>query len=80
MKLDEKLDPRKGWQPIAALRAAKLRLDELRQITPGAAEAQQAEVEKLTADILRQHFANGLEAELLETFAKVREIYDRVVK
>ena len=51
VKLDEKLDPRKGWQPIAALRAAKLRLDELRQMTPGAADAQQVEVDKLTAAI-----------------------------
>ena len=46
---------------------------------PSAPHARQA-CEKLTADILCQHFANGLEAELLETFAKVREIYDRVVK
>ncbi|HEV8606684.1 MAG TPA: Sel1-like repeat-containing protein kinase family protein [Tepidisphaeraceae bacterium] len=48
-RLDDKLDPRKTWQP--GLRSVRLRLDELRQMTPAAAEAPQAEVEKLTKAI-----------------------------
>jgi [glutamine synthetase] adenylyltransferase / [glutamine synthetase]-adenylyl-L-tyrosine phosphorylase len=36
--------------------------------------------EKLAANILRQDFPDGLEAELLSTFSRVREIYDRVLK
>jgi len=46
---------------------------------PSAAHARES-CEKLTAEILRQEFPNGLEQKLLETFAKVREIYDRVVQ
>jgi glutamate-ammonia-ligase adenylyltransferase len=37
-------------------------------------------IETLAAQILRRHFAAGLETELMETFAKVREIYDRTVQ
>jgi glutamine synthetase adenylyltransferase len=35
--------------------------------------------EKLTSQILNRQFAGGLEAELLQTFAEVRGIYDRVL-
>jgi TPR repeat protein len=48
-RLDAKLDPRKTWQP--GLRSVRLRLDELRQMTPAAAEAAGAEVEKLSKAI-----------------------------
>ena len=37
-------------------------------------------VETLTSQILRRDFLDGLEQELLRTFAEVRSIYDRVVK
>lgn len=37
-------------------------------------------VEKLTSQILRREFSDGLEQELIRTFATVREIYDRVLK
>jgi len=37
-------------------------------------------VEKLTSQILRREFPDGLEPELSRTFATVREIYARVVK
>jgi [glutamine synthetase] adenylyltransferase / [glutamine synthetase]-adenylyl-L-tyrosine phosphorylase len=37
-------------------------------------------VETLTSQILRREFLDGLETELLRTFAEVRSIYDRVVK
>jgi glutamate-ammonia-ligase adenylyltransferase len=46
---------------------------------PSAPHARHA-CEKLASDILRQDFPHGLEEELLATFSKVREIYDRVVK
>jgi glutamate-ammonia-ligase adenylyltransferase len=46
---------------------------------PSAAHSRQA-CEKLTSEILRQDFPNGLEEQLLSTFSKVREIYERVVK
>ena len=36
-------------------------------------------IEKLTSQILRREFPDGLEPELLRTFAKVRGIYERVV-
>jgi hypothetical protein len=45
---------------------------------PAAEHAQQA-TEKLSAQILNREFANGLEAELLETLSKVRTIYDKVL-
>jgi glutamate-ammonia-ligase adenylyltransferase len=45
---------------------------------PSAEHARQA-VEKLAAQILRREFTEGLEQELLRTFAEVRSIYDRVV-
>jgi len=47
--------------------------------SPSAPHARHA-CEKLASDILRQDFPHGLEEELLATFSKVREIYDRVVK
>jgi glutamate-ammonia-ligase adenylyltransferase len=37
-------------------------------------------IEKLTSLILRHEFADGLEEELLRTFASVRAIYDRVLQ
>src|SRR5262249_40562644 len=37
------------------------------------------EIEKLTSQILRREFSQGLEQELLTTFRKVREIYDDVI-
>ena len=46
---------------------------------PSAEHARQA-VEKLAAQILRREFREGLEQELLRTFAEVRSIYERVVK
>jgi len=36
-------------------------------------------VETLASQILRREFSDGLEQELLQTFAEVRAIYDRVV-
>ena len=45
---------------------------------PATEHAQQA-AEKLTAQILNRQFANGLEAELLETLSKVRSIYNKVL-
>lgn len=45
-----------------------------------AAEHARGAVEKLTSQILRREFSEGLEHELLRTFAEVRSIYDRVVK
>lgn len=45
---------------------------------PSAEHPRQA-IEKLAAQILRREFSEGLEQELLRTFAKVREIYDRVI-
>jgi glutamate-ammonia-ligase adenylyltransferase len=44
-----------------------------------AAEHPRQAIEKLTSQILRRDFPEGLEQELLHTFAEVREIYDRVV-
>lgn len=44
-----------------------------------AAEHPRGAVEKLTAHILRRAFPGGLEPELIATFAKVREIYDRAI-
>ena len=44
------------------------------------AEHPREAVEKLTAQILRRDFANGLEQELLATFERVRSIYDRVLQ
>jgi glutamate-ammonia-ligase adenylyltransferase len=46
---------------------------------PAAEHAQEA-TEKLTSQILSRHFANGLEAELLRTFADVRSVYNRVLR
>ncbi|MGH9516123.1 MAG: hypothetical protein ACRD3P_10660 [Terriglobales bacterium] len=46
---------------------------------PSAEHARQS-VENLTAQILRREFTQGLEEELLRTFAEVRSIYDRVVR
>lgn len=45
---------------------------------PATEHAQDA-TEKLTAQILNREFANGLEAELLETLSKARTIYDKVL-
>jgi [glutamine synthetase] adenylyltransferase / [glutamine synthetase]-adenylyl-L-tyrosine phosphorylase len=45
---------------------------------PAAEHAHQA-VERLTADVLRREFLDGLEQELLHTFSEVRTIYERVV-
>jgi len=45
---------------------------------PVAEHAHQS-VGKLTSDVLRREFHDGLEQELLSTFAEVRRIYDRVV-
>jgi len=45
---------------------------------PSAEHARHA-TEKLTSQILRRDSANGLEQDLLRTFAQVRSIYDRVV-
>jgi len=44
------------------------------------AEHPREAVEKLTSQILRRDFANGLEQELLATFERVRSIYDRVLQ
>lgn len=44
------------------------------------AEHARGAVEKLTAQILRREFPQGLEQELLRTFSEVRSIYDRVVQ
>jgi len=44
------------------------------------AEHPREAVEKLTSQILRREFTDGLEHELNRTFATVREIYERVVK
>ena len=46
---------------------------------PSAEHARHA-VETLTSQILRRDFLDGLEEELLRTFAEVRSIYDRIVK
>jgi glutamine synthetase adenylyltransferase len=46
---------------------------------PSAEHARLA-VEKLTSQILRREFSNGLEQELIATFKRVREIYERVVQ
>ena len=46
---------------------------------PSAEHARQS-VEKLTSQVLRREFPDGLEAELLRTFAEVRTIYNRVVR
>ena len=43
------------------------------------AEHARGAVEKLASQILRREFQEGLEQELLRTFAEVRSIYDRVV-
>jgi glutamine synthetase adenylyltransferase len=43
------------------------------------AEHPRYSVETLAAQILRHQFADGLEQELLRTFSRVRDIYDRVV-
>jgi glutamate-ammonia-ligase adenylyltransferase len=45
---------------------------------PSASHPRQA-CEKLTSEIVRQKFPNGLEEQLLSTFCKVREIYERVM-
>jgi glutamate-ammonia-ligase adenylyltransferase len=45
---------------------------------PAAEHARQA-IEKLASQILHRDFPEGLEQELLRTFAEVRTIYDRVV-
>jgi len=45
-----------------------------------AAEHPRLATETLTARILKREFPNGLEQELLSTFATVREIYDRVIQ
>jgi [glutamine synthetase] adenylyltransferase / [glutamine synthetase]-adenylyl-L-tyrosine phosphorylase len=44
-----------------------------------AAEHPRRAIEKLASQILRRDFSEGLEQELLQTFAEVRKIYDRVV-
>ncbi|MBV9180661.1 MAG: hypothetical protein JO356_05060, partial [Acidobacteria bacterium] len=44
-----------------------------------AAEHPRHAAETLTAAILRREFQDGLEQELLRTFSRVRDIYDRVV-
>jgi glutamate-ammonia-ligase adenylyltransferase len=44
-----------------------------------AAEHPRQAIEKLTAQILKRAFPNGLEQELLATFATVREIYIRAI-
>jgi glutamate-ammonia-ligase adenylyltransferase len=36
--------------------------------------------ENLTGEVLKRQFGDGLEAELLRTFLKVREVYERVLK
>ena len=46
---------------------------------PSAEHVRQA-VETLAAQILHRDFSAGLEQELLQTFARVREIYDRTVR
>jgi len=46
---------------------------------PSAEHARHA-AEKLTSQILRREFPDGLEQDLLGTFAQVRSIYDRVVR
>jgi glutamate-ammonia-ligase adenylyltransferase len=46
---------------------------------PAADHPRQA-IEKLTSQILRREFDDGLEQELLATFKNVREIYDRVIR
>src|SRR6266850_4322311 len=78
IRLDEKLDPRKGWQPIAALRATKLRLDELQQIKPGAADVHQPQVQKLNDAITntRQRRWNNAQKPLIE--AEMKEIDGRL--
>jgi [glutamine synthetase] adenylyltransferase / [glutamine synthetase]-adenylyl-L-tyrosine phosphorylase len=45
-----------------------------------AAEHPRQSIEKVTAQILKREFPNGLEHELLATFATVRAIYDRVIR
>lgn len=45
---------------------------------PSAEHPRQA-IERLTAQILRREFPEGLEQELLGTFGKVREIYNRIL-
>jgi glutamate-ammonia-ligase adenylyltransferase len=50
-----------------------------RRWLPSAEHARQA-VEKLSAQVLGTESADGLEQELLHTFSKVREIYDRAVE
>lgn len=45
---------------------------------PSAEHPRQA-IEKLTAEILRREFSEGLEQELDATFSKVREVYDRLI-
>jgi glutamine synthetase adenylyltransferase len=44
-----------------------------------AAEHPRQAIETLTAQILHREFPDGLEHELLRTFAEVRNIYERVV-
>ena len=44
-----------------------------------AAEHPRHAIEDLTSQVLRREFADGLEQELLRTFAEVRAIYERVV-
>jgi glutamate-ammonia-ligase adenylyltransferase len=45
-----------------------------------AAEHARHSVETLTSQVLHREFRNGLEEELLRTFAQVRSIYDRVLR
>ncbi|HEX6805932.1 MAG TPA: hypothetical protein VF133_19820 [Terriglobales bacterium] len=45
---------------------------------PSAEHARRA-AEKLTSQILRRNFSDGLEQELLATFRRVRQIYDQVI-
>lgn len=46
---------------------------------PPSAEHPRQAVEKVASQILRREFSDGLEQELLRTFAEVRSTYDRVV-
>jgi glutamate-ammonia-ligase adenylyltransferase len=45
-----------------------------------AADHPRQTIEKLSSQILRREFPDGLERELLATFKTVREIYDRVIR
>jgi glutamate-ammonia-ligase adenylyltransferase len=44
------------------------------------AEHPRSAAEKLTSQVLRREFSDGLEEELLRTFAEVRAIYDRLLR